>query len=236
MFPERTELLLIGHSIESTLTQKSKSNTLTPKTNSQTYWPRDIAHVVNGLIFCFCLTSTISVLQIVLKWCRKERKKIQKVKEPQKSRSRWWIWSRDAATRLWCATFYCIRKPGKTRHEVNFLWVRELSSITEQGDLLKTLTHQPTQIGMFTRPFLFKSGNLMNWWKIKQSDLLFFAQQTDRFIVENENMNFHTEAESEVSLKSSHSCKRWVIKCERNRTNLQKMQQKTATNTLWYGE
>ena len=27
-----------------------------------------------------------------------------------------------------------------------------------------------------------------------------------------------------------------MIKCERGRTNLQKMQQKTATNTLWYGE
>ena len=37
MFPEPTELLLIGYSIESFWTQKSKSNTLTPKTNSQTY-------------------------------------------------------------------------------------------------------------------------------------------------------------------------------------------------------
>ena len=32
-----TELLLIGYSIESIWTPKSKSNTLTPKTNSQTY-------------------------------------------------------------------------------------------------------------------------------------------------------------------------------------------------------
>ena len=36
MFPEPTELLLIGYSIESIRTQKSKSNVLTPKTNSQT--------------------------------------------------------------------------------------------------------------------------------------------------------------------------------------------------------
>ena len=34
MFPEPTELLLIGYSIESIWTPKSKSNTLTPKTNS----------------------------------------------------------------------------------------------------------------------------------------------------------------------------------------------------------
>ena len=37
MFPEPTELLLIGYSIESIWTPESKSNTLTPKTNSQTY-------------------------------------------------------------------------------------------------------------------------------------------------------------------------------------------------------
>ena len=37
MFPEPTELLLIGYSIESFWTPKSKSNTLTPKTNSQTF-------------------------------------------------------------------------------------------------------------------------------------------------------------------------------------------------------
>ena len=36
MFPEPTELLLIGCSIESILIPKSKSNTSTPKNNSQT--------------------------------------------------------------------------------------------------------------------------------------------------------------------------------------------------------
>ena len=36
MFPEPTELLLIGCLIESIWTQRSKLNTLTPKTNSQT--------------------------------------------------------------------------------------------------------------------------------------------------------------------------------------------------------
>ena len=97
MFPEPTELLLIGCSIESIWTLKSKSNTLAPKTNSQTYWPREISHVMNGIICCVCSTSAISVLPIVLKWCRKECKKMQVKKESQQNRSRWWIWSRDAA-------------------------------------------------------------------------------------------------------------------------------------------
>ena len=52
MFPEPTELLLIGCSIESIWTPKSKSNTLTPKTNSQTYWQKEISHVMNGIVFC----------------------------------------------------------------------------------------------------------------------------------------------------------------------------------------
>ena len=44
MFPEPTELLLIGYSIESLWTPKSKSNTLTPKTNSGRHWLQEHAH------------------------------------------------------------------------------------------------------------------------------------------------------------------------------------------------
>ena len=50
------------------------------------------------------------------------------------------------------------RKPDM---KVNFLRARQLSSITEQGDLLKTLTHQAAQNGMLIKLGL-KSGNLMN--------------------------------------------------------------------------
>ena len=52
-YPEPTELRLICHLTESTLTHKSKSNTLTPKTNSQTYWQRAFSHVMSGTIFSF---------------------------------------------------------------------------------------------------------------------------------------------------------------------------------------
>ena len=37
------------------------------KTNSQTCKPKEISHVTNGIIFCVCSTSAISVLQSVLK-------------------------------------------------------------------------------------------------------------------------------------------------------------------------
>ena len=35
---------------------------------------------------------------------------------------------------------------------------------------------------------------------------------------------------------SDHSCSGWMIECERFKTDVQKMQHKTATNILWYGE
>ena len=125
MFPEPTELLLIGYSIESIWTPRSKSNTLTPKTNSQTYWPRGISHVMNGIIFCVWLTQAISFLQIVLKWCRKERKKIQVKKESQQNRSQWWIWSRDAAKGLlMCYLLLHQKALGKPDMKVIYFWFR----------------------------------------------------------------------------------------------------------------
>ena len=181
MFPETTELLLIGDSIESIWTQKSKSNTLTPKTNSQTFWPREISHVMNEIIFCVCLTLVISVLPIVLKWCQKERKTMQVKKESQHNRSKWWIWSRDGAKGLLTYLPLLHQKARwKPDMKVNYLWARGLGSIKEQGDLLKTLTHQATQSGMLTRIGLLKSGNLMNWWKLEQGDLFYsYSTRTD---------------------------------------------------------
>ena len=185
MFPEPTELLLIGYSIESIWTLKSKSSTLTPKTNSQTCWPRETSHVMNGIIFCVCLTLAISVPQIVLKWCRKERKKMQVKKESQQNRSRWWIWSRDAAKGfLMCYLLLHQKAVWKPDMKVNFLWARQLSSITEQSDLLKTLTHQAAQNGMLIKLGLLKTGNLMNRWKIEHGDLL-YSHSTHRSRIRN---------------------------------------------------
>ena len=48
MFPGPTELRLIGYSIESIWTPKSKSDTSTPKTNLPTSWPKGTSHVTNG--------------------------------------------------------------------------------------------------------------------------------------------------------------------------------------------
>ena len=125
MFPEPTELLLIGCSIESIWTLKSKSNTLTPETNSQTYWPKEISHVMNGIIFCVCSTLAISILPIVLKWCRKERKKDSGEKRvTARSKPMMNLVSRCSERTPNVPPSTASESPVKTRHESQFLLSR----------------------------------------------------------------------------------------------------------------
>ena len=222
------QLLKIENSIELIWTPKSKSNTSTPKTKSQTYWPREISHVMNGIIFCVCSTLAISVLQIVLKWCRKERKKNQVKKELQQSRSRWWIWSRDAAKYSWCATFYGIRKCGENRHESQF----PLSSRTEQhhrtGRPVKdaySSSYSEWNVDKTWSSQEWKSDELMEVRTgrvVNEQPPGLFTQHTDKFAVETDNMDLHrSRIRNVVRIQ--------MIKCERGRTNPQKMQRKTDT-------
>ena len=100
---------------------------------------------------------------------KKNAKKMQVKKESQQNRSRWWIWSRDAAQGiLTCLPLLHQKAQGKQDMKVNYLWAYGMSSIKEQGDLFWTLSHQVTQSGLLTRIGLLKSGNLMNWWKLEQ--------------------------------------------------------------------
>ena len=99
-------------------TPKSKSKTLTPKTNSQTYWPSEIWHVMNGIIFCVCSTLPISVLPIVLKWCRKERNKDsgeERVTAKPKTMMNLVLRCSERTPDVLVST--ASESPGKTRHE-----------------------------------------------------------------------------------------------------------------------
>ena len=92
--------------------------------------------------------------------------------------------------------------PGNTRHERQFL----LSSRTEQHQR----TGRPVENAYSSS---YSEWNVDETWSSQEwkSDELMevrtgvpvlFAQHTDRFIVENDNMDSDTEAESEMSLKS----------------------------------
>ena len=70
-------------SIELTWTQKSKSSTSTPKTNLLTSEPKEISHVMSGIICCACSISAISVLQCAVKQWRNDLNTIQGKNESQ---------------------------------------------------------------------------------------------------------------------------------------------------------
>ena len=115
MFPGPTELLLIGYSIESIWTHKSKSNTLTQKTNSQTCKPRGISQVTNGIIFCVCSTSAISVLQSVLKDGKKNATRFRRRKSHSEVETNDEFGRAKQRKGSISAIFYCIRKPGENQ-------------------------------------------------------------------------------------------------------------------------
>ena len=108
---------------------------------------------------------------IVLKLCRKERKKMQVKKESQQNRSRWWIWSRDRA----CGIQTCLPLPHQNARwkpdmKVKYLWARGMSSNQERRDLWLALAHQTTQNVTLTTSALLKSGNLVKCWKQERGD------------------------------------------------------------------
>ena len=169
MFPEPTKLRLIVYLIESIWTQKSKSNTLTPNTNSQTYWPRETSHVTNGIILCVCITLAISVLQSVLKWSKRTQKKIQVKKQPQQSRNRRWIWSRDAAKRLlMCQLLLHQKARGNQTWKSISSGLANWPASKNRAFSWRRLLIKLLRNWMLTRLGLLKSGNLMNWWKIER--------------------------------------------------------------------
>ena len=73
---------------------------------------------MNGIIFCVCSTSAISVPPIVLKWCRKEHKKMQVKKESQQNRSLMMnLVSRYSARDPNVLASTASESPGKTKTE-----------------------------------------------------------------------------------------------------------------------
>ena len=124
MFPEPTELRLIGCSIEFTWTQKTKSSTSTPKTNLPTCQPREILHVTNGIIFCVCSILAISVLQFVLKRWQKRRKSHSEVKTNDE-----FFFARAPSTLSSSAS----ESPGKRSYECQSPWSAKAEKADRTG-------------------------------------------------------------------------------------------------------
>ena len=118
--------------------------------------------------------------------------------------------------------------PGKTRHE------------SQTPVIPQTEQHNRTE-----RPVVYAySSSCSEWiidktwssqeWKFDElmEDRTGRPVVFDRFIIENDNMDSDTEAESELSLGSRSFLNRVNDQVRKRYNNLQKMQQKTATNIL----
>ena len=236
MFPERTELLLIGCLIESIWTRRSKSNTLTPRTNSQTYWQREISHVMNGIIFCVCSRSAISVplMHVNLKAMSKRTQEDaceERVTAKSKPMMKFGITIPCKGSERAC--FDCIRKPGENQSESQNV---PLSSFHVQ----QTSTEWPV-LGASSSNYsewnidgkwsgLLKCGNVVKCRTQVRRDpsLTSLSSMMIWTLTPPQNRTF--------LLDHDHSWTGWMIDFERSWTNLQKMQCKTLTNVLWFGK
>ena len=171
-----------------------RSNHFGPKNQNQVHWhQKPTRRHVNQKIFhtwrmessfCVCQTLATTVLQFVLKWCQKERKKNQVKKESQQSQDQWWIWLQGLPQL--CHLLHQ-KARGREVIKVKVLWVCKLRNMIERwnrcwpwhksrargttSDLLKARTQkghtqQATQDGTMTKLGLLKNGKQMNWWNI----------------------------------------------------------------------
>ena len=158
-----------------------------------------------------CSTSAISVPSVVLKRCRKEHKKMQVKKESQQNQSRWWIWSHDTAWRIRTCLPRLYRKArGKSNLKVRtYLW----ASLNVQ------------QTSTVRRPALGASSSNFSEWNID-----------DKWSQVGNLVKCRTQVRGDPKMTSLSSMMIWTLPPLQNRTVLHKIQCKTSTNVLWFGE
>ena len=114
--------------------------------------------------FVFVQHHPFQFLPLVLKWCRKEHKKMQVKKESQQNQSWWWIWSRETAQ----GTPNVLASTASESRVNNQIWKSERTSglvkcaANKYGETrIWTLAHQTTQNGTLTTGGFLKCGNLV---------------------------------------------------------------------------
>ena len=120
---------------------------LDPKNQTQIHWHQKPTrrHTDKWKFHTWWMESSFVFVQhqpfqfYQLSWSdvEKERKKIFRWRRvSQKNRSRWWIWSRDAAKGLLtCLLLLHDKARGKPNTKVNYFWARGMSSNQERRDL-----------------------------------------------------------------------------------------------------
>ena len=194
MFPETIELLLTGYSIASIWTPKSKSNTLTPKNQladilTKGNFTRD---EWNHLLCLFSISdfSSTNFSEVMSKRTQKDS---GEERVTAKSKPMMNLVSRCSERTPDVLPSTASQSPEKTRHESQL----PLSAQTEQHH--RTVGYSEWNVDKTWSSQEWKSDELMD---DRTERPVVNAQHTDRFIVENDNTNSYTEAESELSLES----------------------------------
>ena len=196
MFPEPTELLLIAYSIDSIWTP-SKSNTLTAKTNSLA----DILTKGNftrdewNHLLCLFNISHFSSTNFSEVMSKRTQKDSGEKRVTAKSKPMMNLVSRCSERTPDVFASTASESPGKARYESQLL----LSSWTEQH---------------------LRTGRLVD-----EHPPGLFTQHTDRFIVDEDDMDSDTVAESDMSLKS----RSFLHKVNDRVRKMQKQSSKDAT-------
>ena len=225
MFPEPTELLLIGCLIESIWTPRSKSNTfadiLTKGNLTRDEW--------NHLVCLFNINhfSSINNLEVMSKRTQEdagEERVTAKSKPMMNLVPRYRV--RDPNVLVSTAS----ESPGKTKSE-------------SQNVLLSSLNVQQT---CTVRPVLGASSSNYSEWNIddKWSSQVWKSGEMsgtnterpvyDKFVIDD--MDCDTATESNFSLKSRSFLHRVSDRLRKMLDNSQKMHCKTSTNVLWFEE
>ena len=120
------------------------------------HWPREISHVMNGIIFCVCSTSAITVPQSVLKWCRKlTQKDSGEERVTAKSKPMMNLVARCSERAPAALSSIASESLGKTRHESKNL----LSPQIEKYDR----TERPVVNAQHTDRFIVENDNMIHY-------------------------------------------------------------------------
>ena len=209
---------------------------------------------MSGIIFCVCSTWTISAPSTSIKRSRKEHKKMQVNKELQQNRSRWRIWSRDAARGIrTCLPRLHLKTLVKTKSESQKVplssWNVQQSSTGRSVLGASSSNSSERNVDEKWSSQEWKSGEIsthtMEHWRqvvISSGNLVKCREQVrrDPHLTSWSSMTMMwtlTPPQNRTFLQNPvHSWIEWMIDCERCWTVLQKIQCKTLINVLWFEE
>ena len=228
MFPGPTELRLIGCSIESIWTPKSKSSTSTPKTNlpnilTKGNFTRD---EWNHLLCWFNIShfSSTDCSQVMSKRTQEES---GEERVTAKSRPMMSLIARAPSTLSSSASESLVKRSYESQSP--------LSAQAKMYDrTVKPVVCPQRGAHAFQSRFSREHKHVILEEKENHDrtvkPVVCPQRGAQQFVIGDD------ETELDLSLGSRTFLDRWMIKCEKSKNDLQWMLQKTAKNILWYGK